>query len=158
MERLRNTDVKFLKGVGPKRAELLSKQLGIKTCADLLMYYPSHYVDRSRFYTVSSFSGDMPVVQVKGRFVNFTVQGEGAKMRLVGLFTDGTATMEVVWFKRIKWMRENYKPGVEYVVFGKPSEFAGRWSMVHPEVDSASSVEMFTGLRGVYPLTEQLRK
>ncbi len=157
MERLRNTDVKFLKGVGPKRAELLSKQLGIKTCADLLMYYPSHYVDRSRFYTVSSFSGDMPVVQVKGRFVNFTVQGEGAKMRLVGLFTDGTATMEVVWFKRIKWMRENYKPGVEYVVFGKPSEFAGRWSMVHPEVDSASSVEMFTGLRGVYPLTEQLR-
>ena len=157
MDRLRATDIKYLKGVGPKRAELLASELGIRTCYDLLYHFPSHYVDRSRFYEVRSFSGDMPMVQVRGRFVNFTVQGEGAKMRLVGLFTDGTATMEGVWFKRIKWMRENYRTGVEYVLFGKPSEFSGRWSMVHPEIDTPESVESSCGFRGVYPLTEKLR-
>ncbi len=99
----------------------------------------------------------MPVVQVKGRFLSFNIQGEGAKTRLVGLFTDGTATMEVVWFKRIKWMRENYHVGGEYILFGKPSEFGGRWSMVHPEIDIADAAKFTPGLRGVYPLTEKLR-
>lgn len=157
IDRLRATEVMYLKGVGPKRGEMLSKQLGIKTQYDLLYHFPTHYVDRSRFYTINSFHSEMPAVQVKGRFVTFTVQGEGAKMRLVGLFSDGTGTMEVVWFRRIKWMRETYKVGEEYVVFGKPAEFSGRWSMVHPEVDTPQSVQASAGLRGVYPLTEQLR-
>lgn len=157
IDRLRATEVMYLKGVGPKRGEMLSKQLGIKTLYDLLYHFPTHYVDRSRFYTINSFHSEMPAVQVKGRFVTFTVQGEGAKMRLVGLFSDGTGTMEVVWFRRIKWMRETYKVGEEYVVFGKPAEFSGRWSMVHPEIDTPQSVQASTGLRGVYPLTEQLR-
>lgn len=157
MDRLRATDIKFLKGVGPKRAELLDKQLGIKTYADLLSHFPSHYVDRSRFYQIKSFNSEMPMVQVKGRFVSFSVQGEGAKMRLIGLFTDGTSTMEVVWFRRIKWMRENYKTGFTYVLFGKPSEFNGRWSMVHPEIDTPEAAIAGGTLRGVYPLTEQLR-
>lgn len=157
IDRLRATEVMYLKGVGPKRGEMLSKQLGIKTLYDLLYHFPTHYVDRSRFYTINSFHSEMPAVQVKGRFVTFTVQGEGAKMRLVGLFSDGTGTMEVVWFRRIKWMRETYKVGEEYVVFGKPAEFSGRWSMVHPEIDTPQSVQASAGLRGVYPLTEQLR-
>ncbi len=157
MERLRATDIKFLKGVGPKRGELLAKELGIVTCADLLYHFPSHYVDRSRFYRIADFSGDMPMVQVKGHFVSFSVQGEGAKMRLVGLFTDGTSSMEVVWFKRIKAIREMYRTGMEYVVFGKPSSFSGRWSMVHPEMDTPDSAGFARGLRGVYPLTEKLR-
>lgn len=157
MHRLRATDIKYLKGVGPKRAELLEKELGIKTCADLLYHFPSHYVDRSRFYSIKSFAGEMPVVQVKGRFLSFSVQGEGAKTRLIGLLTDGTATMEVVWFQRIKWMRENYRVGGEYIVFGKPVEFGGRWSMVHPEIDVADAAKFTPGLRGVYPLTEKLR-
>ena len=157
IDRLRATEVMYLKGVGPKRGEMLSKQLGIKTLYDLLYHFPTHYVDRSRFYTINSFHSEMPAVQVKGRFVTFTVHGEGAKMRLVGLFSDGTGTMEVVWFRRIKWMRETYKVGEEYVVFGKPAEFSGRWSMVHPEIDTPQSVQASAGLRGVYPLTEQLR-
>jgi len=157
MQHLRATDIKFLKGVGPKRGELLSKQLGIKSCADLLYHFPSHYVDRSRFYSIGSFSGDMPMVQVRGRFVNFTLQGEGAKMRLVGLFTDGYSSMEVVWFRRIKWMRETYHTETEYVLFGKPTCYSGRWSMVHPEVDSVQSAQISQGLRGVYPLTDTLR-
>lgn len=157
IERLRATDAMYLKGVGPKRGELLAKQLGIHTLYDLLYHFPTHYVDRSRFYTIGSFTAEMPAVQVRGRFVTFTVQGEGAKMRLVGLFSDGTGTMEVVWFRRIKWMKDTYRTGQEYVVFGKPAEFSGRWSMVHPEIDSPESVQATAGLRGVYPLTEQLR-
>lgn len=157
MDKLRATDIKFLKGVGPKRAELLEKQLNIRSMYDLLYHFPTHYIDRSRFYTISEFTSDMPMIQVRGRFVSFTVHGEGAKMRLVGLFTDGRTTMEVVWFRQIKWMRENYRTGIEYVVFGKPSDFSGRWSMVHPEIDTPQAIASAAPLRGVYPLTEQLR-
>jgi len=99
----------------------------------------------------------MPYVQVRGRFVTFNVQGEGAKTRLIGLFTDGTMAMEVVWFNRIKAIRQSYNPGVEYVVFGKPSQFNNRWSMVHPEVDLPQAIQAATGIIGVYPLTDVLR-
>ena len=99
----------------------------------------------------------MPYVQVRGRFVTFNVQGEGAKTRLIGLFTDGTMAMEVVWFNRIKAIRQSYNPGVEYVVFGKPPQFNNRWSMVHPEVDLPQAIQAATGMRGVYPLTDVLR-
>lgn len=99
----------------------------------------------------------MPYVQVRGRFVTFNVHGEGAKTRLIGLFTDGTMAMEVVWFNRIKAIRQSYNPGVEYVVFGKPSQFNNRWSMVHPEVDLPQAIQAATGMRGVYPLTDVLR-
>lgn len=157
IERLRATAITYLKGVGPKKGELLTKQLEIRTLYDLLYHFPNHYVDRSRFYTISSFTREMPAVQVKGRFVSFAEHGEGAKLRLVGLFSDGTGLMEVVWFRRIKWMRDSYKIGEEYVLFGKPAEFSGRWSMVHPEIDSPQAVLASAGLRGVYPLTEQLR-
>ena len=157
IDRLRATAITYLKGVGPKKGELLTKQLEIRTLYDLLYHFPNHYVDRSRFYTISSFTREMPAVQVKGRFVSFAEHGEGAKSRLVGLFSDGTGLMEVVWFRRIKWMRDSYKIGEEYVLFGKPAEFSGHWSMVHPEIDSPQAVLASAGLRGVYPLTEQLR-
>ena len=111
MDRLRNTDIKFLRGMGPKRAELLDKNLGIRTYYDMLYHFPSHYVDRTSIRTVAELQGaamdDMPSVQLKGRFVTMTVQGEGARQRLVGLFTDGTGTMEVIWIQRIKWLREH---------------------------------------------------
>ena len=157
MNRLRNFDIKYLKGVGPKRAELLEKQLGIKSYYDLLYHFPTHYLDRSSIYKIRELHGDMPSIQLKGRFINFTVQGVGAKSRLVGLFTDGTGTIEVVWFQRIKSIKGAYLPGNEYVLFGKPSEFNNRWSMVHPEVDPVAAAGAMQGLRGVYPLTETLR-
>lgn len=159
MNSLRTLEVKFVKGIGPTRAELLAKQLGIKTAYDLVRHYPTHYIDRSKIYRIMDFDGEMPAVQVKGRFISFNVLGEGAKMRLVGLFTDGTASMEVVWFHRVKKLKEAYKTGNEYILFGKPTFFNGShtWSMVHPEVDSATSPNVSSGLRGVYPLTEKLR-
>lgn len=157
MRRLRATDIKFLKGVGPKRAELLAKEAGIRTYYDLLHYFPSHYADRTQVYAIRNFGGEMPSVQVKGRFVTFNVVGEGAKRRLVGLFTDGSATMEVVWFRNINKMREAFQPGREYVLFGKPACYGATWSMAHPEIDPADSLTASEGLRGVYPLTERLR-
>ncbi len=157
MNRLRNTDIKYLKGVGPKRAELLEKQLGIRSYYDLLFHFPSHYVDRSTIYTIKFLSGDMPAIQIRGHFISFTTQGEGAKTRLVGLFTDGTGTIEIVWFRRIKQLKDTYHIGNEYILFAKPTEFNGRWSMVHPEVDSPTSIGATQGMRGVYPLTETLR-
>lgn len=153
-----DTDIKFLKGFGPKRADLLEKNLGIRTYRDLLYHFPTSYIDRSSIRRIADFSGnDMPSVQVKGRFVSMTVQGEGAKSRLVGLFSDGSGVMEVVWFQRIKAMRELYHTSTDYVVFGKPVPFNGRWSMVHPEVDVPGAVATQIEFRGVYPLTEQLR-
>lgn len=157
MESLRRSDITYLKGVGPTRARLLGEELGIRNFYDLIHHFPSHYVDRSRFYSINSLSAEMPMVQIRGKFVAMTLQGEGAKTRLVGLFTDGTGTLEVVWFKRLKAIREQIRTNIEYVVFGKPSEFNGRWSMVHPEIDSPNAAEITQGLRGVYPLTEKLR-
>lgn len=154
---LRQFDIKFLKGVGPSRADLLARELGIHTYHDMLYHFPSHYVDRSRYYAIREFAGQMPAVQVRGRFVTFTVQGEGAKTRLVGLFSDGRSTMEVVWFSRIKKLREVYHVNTDYVLFGRPAEFSGHWSMVHPEVEQYGASQVSTGLRGVYPLTEKLR-
>lgn len=144
--------------MGPKRAELLDKNLGIKTFHDLLYHFPTHYIDRRSVYRIIDFAGDdMPSLQVRGRFVSFNVQGEGAKMRLVGLFSDGSGLMEVVWFQRIKSLRQLYHTATEYILFGKPSNFNGRWSMVHPEVDTPENATAQGGFRGVYPLTEQLR-
>ncbi|MCC8071187.1 MAG: ATP-dependent DNA helicase RecG [Bacteroidales bacterium] len=157
MERLRHSDIKYLKGVGPARAELLKKELGISSYYDLLYHFPTHYIDRSKIYTISSLEGDVAMVQVKGRFISMATQGEGAKTRLVALFTDGTGLMEVVWFQRVKAIRQAYHIGEEYILFGKPSIFNGRWSMAHPEIDTLESARAREGLRGVYPLTERLR-
>lgn len=157
MNRLRSTPLKFLKGIGPQRSDLLARQLGLHTFRDLLYHFPNRYVDRSSYYNISDFTGDMPTVQVRGRFLAFSVQGEGAKTRLVGVFTDGRTTMEVVWFRRIKDIRTSYHTDTEYIVFGKPEAFNGRWSMVHPEVDLPGSTGAALGLRGVYPLTDTLR-
>lgn len=157
MNSLRSYDIKYLKGVGPRRAEILKKELGISSGYDLVRHFPTHYLDRSKIYTVRELTEDMPYVQLRGRFVSFNVLGEGAKTRLVGLFTDGTATMEVVWFRRIKPIRENLRIGAEYILFGKPSKFLGVRQMTHPEIDSPSSASAQQGMRGVYPLTERLR-
>lgn len=157
MSKLSGIDIKFLTGVGPKRAELLNKQLGIYTYEDLLRYYPFRYVDRSRIYRITELQPDMPYVQLKGRFVTFNTQGEGAKRRLTALFSDGTATIDVVWFNRIKHIQESYRTGEEYVIFGKPSLFNGYYNIVHPEVERFSPDNEPHGLRGVYNLTETLR-
>ena len=157
MNSLRRIDIKYLKGVGPKRADLIGRELGIKSYYDLLHHFPSHYVDRSKIYNIVDLHGEMPALQIKGKFLTFNVVGEGAKSRLIGLFSDGTATIEIVWFRRISQIKQAYKTGNEYILFGKPGEFNGTRQMVHPEIDPVGSTTATGGLRGVYPLTEKLR-
>ncbi|MDE6831907.1 MAG: ATP-dependent DNA helicase RecG, partial [Muribaculaceae bacterium] len=157
MNQLRRFELTYLKGIGPKRAELLDQQLGLKTLYDLLHHFPINYLDRSSIYKIKDINGEMPMIQLKGRFVTMNVAGEGAKSRLVALFSDGTGTIEVVWFNRIRKLREMYQIGQEYIIFGKPESFKGRWSMVHPEVDTTTTVGAMQGLRGVYSMTEKLR-
>lgn len=163
MNRLRERDVTYLKSVGPARAKLLKAELGIVSYHDLLYHFPTSYLDRTKVYRISDFPRDvddrsMPSMLVKGRFVTFSVHGEGAKTRLVGLFSDGTGVMEIVWFKRIAEIRKAFLPGKDYMVFGKPARFNGNWSMTHPEIDAVGASTDTAGLRGVYPLTERLRQ
>ncbi len=163
MNSLRHRDIKYVKGIGPQRARLLESELGIHTAADLLRHYPSGYRDRSCTYTLRSLldmqdTGTMPAVQVKGRFIVFNVLGEGARTRLVGLFTDGTASMECVWFKSIRAVRQRLATGVEYVVYGKPTMYNHTLQMSHPEVDKPDSIAVAQPTHGVYPLTERLRQ
>lgn len=159
MNALRQFDVTYVKGIGPTRAKLLERELGIHTAYDLLHHFPTHYVDRSKIYAISQLQGTMPALQLRGRFVSFSVHGEGAKSRLVGLFNDGTGMIEVLWFRSISAIRKAYATGQEYILFGKPTFFEGTrsWSMVHPEVDIPGKPGSQQGLRGVYPLTEKLR-
>ena len=157
MNQLRKTEIKYLPGVGPKRAELLAKQLEIRSFYDLLYYFPFRYIDRSTIHHITDLQGEMPYIQLKGRFINFTPQGEGAKRRLNALFTDGSGTIECVWFNRVKQIQESYRIGTEYVIFGKPTLYKGYYSIAHPEVDVYSPAKLTGGLRGMYNLTETLR-
>lgn len=153
-----DTDIKYLKGVGDKRAQLLDSELDIRTFGDLLYTFPYRYVDTSRFYKISEFSGEMPSVQVLGRFVGFTVEGEGLRQRLKGSFYDGSRFMEVVWFSKVNFFMTAYQPGVSYILFGKPTQFRDIWQMAHPEVSAYDATRPPEGFRGVYTIPDKLRK
>ena len=158
---LRNFDLTYVKGVGPQRAKLLASELDLHTAYDLLRHYPTGYLDRSRTYTVRSIRnapGEYPMIQLRGRFVSFNTIGEGASMRMIGLFSDGTATMDCVWFRGIREMRKRLATGHEYVLFGKPTWFNGQLQMTHPEVDPPETADNAPGVRAIYPLTERLRQ
>jgi ATP-dependent DNA helicase RecG len=112
-----------LPGVGPKKADILQKEAGISSYEDLLFYFPYKYIDRSRFYKVAEISGNMPYIQLKGQILYFDTLGEGRSKRLVGKFSDGTGTIDLVWFKGLNYVTDKYRPNTEYIVFGKPTEF-----------------------------------
>ena len=122
---LSTRDIKFLKGVGPKRAELLNKELNIFSLKDLITFYPYKYVDRSRIYVISELVGSMPYIQLRGHLTQFRVHGEGRKKRLVANFTDGTGFIELVWFRGVKYMASELKLETDYLIFGKPTVFNG---------------------------------
>jgi len=153
-----DTDIKFLKGVGDKRAKLLDAELDIRTFGDLLYTFPYRYVDTSRFYKISEFSGEMPSVQVLGRFVGFSTEGEGMKQRLKASFYDGSRFMEVVWFSKVSFFKTAYQPGVTYILFGKPALYRDVWQMAHPEVSAYDVTKPPEGFRGVYSIPDKLRK
>ena len=130
-------DIKYLQGVGPQRALLLANELGIKTVGDLLAYYPYKYVDRSRIYKICDIDGAMPYVQLCGQIFSFDTMGEGRNKRLIAHFSDGTGTIDLVWFQGIKYVAKNYDCRKSYIVFGKPTVFNGHIQIAHPEIENA---------------------
>ncbi|MDD3079362.1 MAG: ATP-dependent DNA helicase RecG [Paludibacter sp.] len=152
-------DIKYLPGVGPKRAELFAKELGIRSVEDLLYHFPYKYVDRSRFYYLHEISGNMPFIQIRGQILRFEKIGEGPTQRLSAIFSDGNDTIELVWFKGIKFILEKYKTGIEYVVFGKPAAFNGKYNIVHPDIETLSQYNSAgqTGLQPFYNTTEKMK-
>ena len=153
-------DIQYLPGVGPKKKELLQKELGISTISDLLEYYPYKYVDRSKIYRIDELRSDMPFVQIRGRIISFEEFSNGTrKKRLVAHFYDGTGVADIVWFSGVKYATENYKEGIEYIVFGKPSLFGGRYQFAHPDIDKASELQLSEmGLQPYYSTTEKMKK
>ena len=151
-------DIKFLPGVGPKRAELLNKELGIYTYKDFLYYFPYKYVDRSQFYKIREITAQMSHIQIKGKITNFQIQGAKYKQRLNATFSDETGSIELVWFKGIKWIQKSLQVGKEYIVFGKPNLFGRQFSIAHPEIEPIESLQSsHQGLHGQYSLTEKLK-
>lgn len=152
-------DIKYLTGVGPKRKEILKKQLGIDTFGDLLEHYPYKYVDRSHVYAIRDMSGDMPYVQIKGRIVSWETFDTGRReQRYVAHFTDGTGFVDLVWFKGGQYYHKSLKQNTEYIVFGKPSVYNGRYQFQHPDIDEASQLVLSDmGLQPHYITTEKMK-
>ena len=156
---LSSRDIKFLPGVGPHRAEILEKELGIRSFRDLLYHFPYKYVDRSRIYRISEIDGTMPYIQLKGQILSFETFGDGRQRRLVAHFSDGTGVADLVWFQGIKFVSGKYRCREEYIVFGKPTVFGGRVNIAHPDIDSADGVTLSAmGLRPYYNTTERMKR
>lgn len=153
-----DTPIEYLKGVGPQRASLLNKELNIFTFGDLIQHYPFRYEDRTRFYTIREIQEDMPYVQLKGKITGKQLIGSGQKQRMVCYFGDATGQIELVWFQGITWIADKIKPGIEYIVFGKPNKFGNHYSIAHPEMDVVlPASEKGGSLQPVYSVTERLR-
>ena len=156
---IEDRSIMYLSGVGLKRAEILQKEANIVSFEDMLYYFPYRYVDRSKFYKVSEIDGDMPYIQLKGRIVLFDTVGEGRARRLVGKFTDGTGAIDLVWFQGQKYISDKYRTGQEYIIFGKPTEFAHVYNIAHPDIDPVENAsQVANGLVPFYNTTEKMKK
>ena len=156
---LTTRDIKYLSGVGPQKAAVFNKELGIYSLYDLLHYFPYKYVDRSRIYSIYEIDGNMPYIQLRGRILGFETLGENRNRRLVAHFADGTGVVDLVWFQGIKYVIKKYKIGEEYIVFGKPTVFNGRINVAHPDLDNPQEFALSSmGLRPYYNTTEKMKR
>ena len=152
-------DIMYVSGVGPTKKQILNKELGIKTIGDMLEYYPYKYVDRSHVYTISSLTQDMSFVQIKGRILSFETFPMGIKKkRLVAHFGDGSGVVDLVWFSGTQYVTKNFKVGVDYIVFGKPTIFGGRFQFTHPEIEKTENLQLSQmGMQPYYVTTEKMK-
>jgi len=159
MNQFLNQDIKFLSGVGPKRAELLNKELQIFTFEDLLLYYPFKYIDRSKVYTISQIDTTVAYIQLRGSVMGFKKEGKWPKERLIVKFKDNTGTIDLIFFEGVKYVLGNLKVNAEYIMLGKPSVFNGQINFVHPELEEAIKFEssIAYSLQPFYNTTEKLK-
>ena len=160
MSSILDQDIQFLPSVGNKTKEILSKELGIRSYGDLLEYYPYKYVDRSKIFHISELTSDMPFVQLKGKILSYEEVDIGKRNKmLVAHFSDGYGVVDLVWFRSAQYIIKSYKVGTEYIVFGKPSAYNGRFQFAHPDIDDASKLQISEmGMQPFYGLTENMKK
>ena len=160
MSSILDQDIQFLPSVGTKTKEILSKELGIRSYGDLLEYYPYKYVDRSKIFHISELTSDMPFVQLKGKILSYEEVDIGKRNKmLVAHFSDGYGVADLVWFRSAQYIIKSYKVGTEYIVFGKPSAYNGRFRFAHPDIDDASKLQISEmGMQPFYGLTENMKK
>ena len=160
MSSILDQDIQFLPSVGTKTKEILSKELSIRSYGDLLEYYPYKYVDRSKIFHISELTSDMPFVQLKGKILSYEEVDIGKRNKmLVAHFSDGYGVVDLVWFRSAQYIIKSYKVGTEYIVFGKPSAYNGRFRFAHPDIDDASKLQISEmGMQPFYGLTENMKK
>ena len=160
MTEILNNDLVYLPGVGPHRKEILSKELGLNSWGDLIEYFPYKHIDRSRVYSIRELSPDMPFVQIKARILSFEEFDMGAhKKRVVAHVGDGTGVADIVWFRGAQYIYKTYKVGDEYIFFGKPTVYGGRYQFAHPDIDKASDLQLSQmGMQPYYNTTERMKK
>ena len=154
-----DTPIEYLKGVGPQRAELLKKEIKIFVFADLISYYPFRYVDRTIFNKINEIDANLNYVQLKGKLNRLEIIGTKRSKRLIGIFSDGSKQIELVWFQGIKWMMDTLKANTEYIVFGKPSSYKGKINIAHPEIDPVTEGvnPIASSLQPIYYSSERLK-
>lgn len=156
-----DTPVEFIKGVGPSRADVLKKDLGLFTIQDMLLHYPFRYIDRTKYFKINQINPESQYIQIVGRVISKKVIGDKRAKRIVAVFKDETGIMELVWFQSLKWVEEHITVGVAYVAFGKPNLFNGTFSISHPEMELYQTKPVGRGnltLQPVYNSTEKLKK
>lgn len=154
-----DTKITFSKGIGDQKAALLETELGIANYRDMLQYYPFRYEDRTVLHKSTQLQHDQPHALLQGKILRTVLEGVGAKKRLIATFHDGHGAIELVWFQSIAWQQKNLNQQSEYLVFGKPVHFGGKWSITHPEMEVlVPGRPPLMRLIPVYPLTEKLRK
>ena len=160
MSSILDQDIMYLPGVGPKKKEILSKELGICSYGDLLEYYPYKYVDRTKVFHISELTSEMPFVQIKGKILSFEEFDTGKRnKRVVAHFSDGFGVVDLVWFRGAQYIYKTYKTDTEYIVFGKPSVYGGRFQFAHPDIDDAHSLQLSDmGMQPYYSTTEKMKK
>lgn len=154
------THIMYLKGVGPKKAKLLTEELDIHTFGDLLNYYPFRYVDKSKIFKVKDITSDNVWFQLKGTVSNIKSVGDKRTKYITAVFQDDTGSVELIWFRGLSWIKSRFEPGKEYLIFGKPSVFKNRFNFVHPEVEDYEKIEgniVQNRLEGIYYSTEKLK-
>lgn len=151
------TKIEFLKGVGPLKAALLGKELGVFSFGDMLQVFPFRYEDKSKIFKINELRTDTPNVKIRGKITHATLSGPPKKQRLNARFKDDTGEIELVWFKGVSFIQKTITVGAEYYIFGKATLFNGRFNMAHPELESFTETKSQNYLTPVYPSTERLK-
>jgi ATP-dependent DNA helicase RecG len=167
MQDLSAQNIMYLPGIGPRKADILQKEIHVSSWEDILYYFPYKYIDRSKIFTIREVQGitgqarsdnSMPYVQLKGKIHSYEAIGEGHKRRLTAVFYDDTGTIDLVWFQNIKSIQNVYKPETEYILFGKPTIFNSRINIAHPELETEDKfLNGEVGVQGQYNTTEKMK-